>query len=205
MEFQTLTVEIVGHVATVTLNRPDVRNAFNEFSIAELSLVFTDLGRMDSVRAIVLAASGVAFCAGADLNWMKKMAGYSHSENAEDAEKLADMLRIIYLCPKPVVAKVQGDCYAGGMGPGGSMRHRGGGQRRQLLPVGSEAWFDPGHDFPVCDQGDGRKRRAPLLPNCRKIHGAGSASHRLRARHSGRRHARRPRRGHRQGARHQQP
>ena len=113
---QTLDVTVDNRVATVTLNRPDVRNAFNEFTIAELSLAFNELGRMDSVRAIVLAANGPSFCAGADLNWMKKMAGYSHSENAEDAEKLADMLRTIYLCPKPVVAKIQGDCYAGGMG-----------------------------------------------------------------------------------------
>lgn len=116
MEYETLTVGIAAKVATVTLNRPDVRNAFNEFTIAELALAFNELGRNDDVRAIVLAANGPAFCAGADLNWMKKMAGYSHSENAEDAEKLADMLRTIYLCPKPVVAKVQGDCYAGGMG-----------------------------------------------------------------------------------------
>ena len=116
MEYETLTVAIADKVATVTLNRPDVRNAFNEFTIAELSLAFNELGRIDAVRAIVLTANGPAFCAGADLNWMKKMALYSHSENAEDAEKLADMLRTIYLCPKPVVAKVQGDCYAGGMG-----------------------------------------------------------------------------------------
>lgn len=116
MQYETLTVAIAAKVATVTLNRPDVRNAFNEFTIAELALAFNELGRNDDVRAIVLAANGPAFCAGADLNWMKKMAGYSHSENAEDAEKLADMLRTIYLCPKPVVAKVQGDCYAGGMG-----------------------------------------------------------------------------------------
>ena len=116
MDYETLTVVVADKVATVTLNRPDVRNAFNEFTIAELSLAFNELGRNEQVRAIVLAANGPAFCAGADLNWMKKMAGYSHSENAEDAEKLADMLRTIYLCPKPVVAKVQGDCYAGGMG-----------------------------------------------------------------------------------------
>ncbi len=116
MEFETLLVTVAGSVATVTLNRPDVRNAFNEITIAELALAFHDLGRDDSVRAIVLAANGPAFCAGADLNWMKKMAGYSHAENAEDATKLAEMLRAIYLCPKPVVAKVQGDCYAGGMG-----------------------------------------------------------------------------------------
>ena len=116
MEYETLSVAVKDMVATVTLNRPDVRNAFNEFTIAELALAFSELGRREDVRAIVLAANGPAFCAGADLNWMKKMAGYSHAENTEDAEKLADMLRTIYLCPKPVVAKVQGDCYAGGMG-----------------------------------------------------------------------------------------
>jgi methylglutaconyl-CoA hydratase len=97
MDYQTLTIAIADKVATVTLNRPE-------------------LGRSDTVRAIVLAANGPAFCAGADLNWMKKMAGYSHEENQEDALRLADMLRTIYLCPKPTVAKVQGDCYAGGMG-----------------------------------------------------------------------------------------
>ncbi len=116
MHYQTLAIDIADRVATLTLNRPEVRNAFNEITIAELSLAFDELGRDDSVRAIVLAANGPAFCAGADLNWMKKMAGYSHAENSEDAGKLADMLRTIYVCPKPVVAKIQGDCYAGGMG-----------------------------------------------------------------------------------------
>ncbi|MEH6437085.1 enoyl-CoA hydratase/isomerase family protein [Massilia sp. DD77] len=116
MDYQTLTVSIADKLATVTLNRPELRNAFNEHAIAELALVFDELGRNELVRAIVLAANGPAFCAGADLNWMKKMAGYSHSENQEDAARLADMLRTIYLCPKPTVAKVQGDCYAGGMG-----------------------------------------------------------------------------------------
>lgn len=116
MEYQTLTVAIEDKLATVTLNRPELRNAFNEHAIAELALAFDELGRIEEVRAIVLAANGPSFCAGADLNWMKKMAGYSHSENREDAARLADMLRTIYLCPKPTVAKVQGDCYAGGMG-----------------------------------------------------------------------------------------
>ncbi|MDO8067668.1 MULTISPECIES: enoyl-CoA hydratase/isomerase family protein [unclassified Janthinobacterium] len=116
MEFETLKLVIEGNVATVTLNRPDVRNAFNETTIAELARAFEGLGRSDMVRAIVLAANGAAFCAGADLNWMKKMAGYTHAENQADALQLAQMLRTIYLCPKPVVAKVQGDCYAGGMG-----------------------------------------------------------------------------------------
>lgn len=116
MTYDTLTIERAGHLATVTLNRPDVRNAFNEATIAELTQAFSALGADASVRAIVLAANGPAFCAGADLNWMKKMAGYTHAENHADALQLATMLRTIYECPQPVVARVQGDCYAGGMG-----------------------------------------------------------------------------------------
>jgi methylglutaconyl-CoA hydratase len=116
MPDDTLLVTGADKVATVTLNRPDLRNAFNEGAIAELARVFDELGRNDAVRAIVLAANGPSFCAGADLNWMKKMAGYSHDENHADAMRLAEMLCTIYLCPKPVVARVQGDCYAGGMG-----------------------------------------------------------------------------------------
>jgi methylglutaconyl-CoA hydratase len=116
MNYETLTVVINDRIAHVTLNRPDLRNAFNERSIAELALAFDELGRKELVRAVVLGANGSAFCAGADLNWMKKMAAYSDSENRADAMRLADMLRTIYLCPKPTIAKVQGDCYAGGMG-----------------------------------------------------------------------------------------
>jgi methylglutaconyl-CoA hydratase len=93
-----------------------VRNAFNEEVIAELTAVFLELGRRAEVRCIVLAASGTAFCAGADLNWMKRMAGYSRDENLDDASALARMLEVIYQCPKPTIAKVQGDVYAGGLG-----------------------------------------------------------------------------------------
>ncbi len=116
MNWQAIDITMHERVATVTLDRPDVRNAFNEATIAELALAFDELGRDEDVRAIVLAANGSAFCAGGDLNWMKQMAGYSDAENLADAAKLADMLRTIYLCPKPVVARIQGDCYAGGMG-----------------------------------------------------------------------------------------
>ncbi|KIF83479.1 enoyl-CoA hydratase/isomerase family protein [Noviherbaspirillum autotrophicum] len=116
MDWQTIEIDRQGHVATVTLNRPDVRNAFNETAIAELAQAFRELGADNAIRAIVLTARGPAFCAGADLKWMKKMAGYTHDENRVDAAQLADMLRTIYACPKPTLAKVQGDCYAGGMG-----------------------------------------------------------------------------------------
>jgi methylglutaconyl-CoA hydratase len=111
----TLTIE-TGAVATVTLNRPEVRNAFNDEVIAELTAAFTQLGQDSQVRAIVLAAEGPAFCAGADLNWMRRMADYTHAENLADAAQLAEMLRVIYTCPKPTVARIQGDVYAGGMG-----------------------------------------------------------------------------------------
>jgi methylglutaconyl-CoA hydratase len=116
MEFQTIAVTVQHHVATVTLNRPEVRNAFNEIMIGELAGAFRALGAEAGIRVIVLAANGPAFCAGGDLNWMQKMAGFTRDENLADAAQLADMLRTLYACPKPVVAKVQGDCYAGGMG-----------------------------------------------------------------------------------------
>jgi methylglutaconyl-CoA hydratase len=104
------------HVARVFLNRPDVRNAFNDGVVAELSAAFRELGADPSLRAIVLGGHGKAFCAGADLSWMKTMAGYSWDENRADAQALADMLWTIYDCPLPVVARIHGDCYAGGVG-----------------------------------------------------------------------------------------
>ena len=116
MTFETLELKREGFLATVTLNRPDVRNAFNETTIAELTQVFLSLDSDPSVRVVVLAANGPAFCAGADLNWMKKMADYTYEENLADAGQLAAMLSAIYHCSKPVIARVQGDCYAGGMG-----------------------------------------------------------------------------------------
>jgi methylglutaconyl-CoA hydratase len=112
----TLKISRDGHVARVSLNRPEVRNAFNDAVIAELTAAFAELGQDPTLRAIVLTAEGKAFCAGADLNWMKAMAGYSWDENRADAAKLAEMLWTIYRCPLPVIARVQGDVYAGGVG-----------------------------------------------------------------------------------------
>jgi methylglutaconyl-CoA hydratase len=112
----TLKIEVAQQVGRITLNRPEVRNAFNDEVIAEITQAFTALGARDDVRCIVLAAEGSAFCAGADLNWMRCMADYSRDENLADAAKLAEMLCVIYECPKPTVARVQGDVYAGGMG-----------------------------------------------------------------------------------------
>jgi methylglutaconyl-CoA hydratase len=103
-------------VAEVWLNRPDVRNAFNDGVIAELTATFRTLGADPSLRAIVLGGRGKAFCAGADLGWMRAMADYTWEQNRADAQALADMLWAIHSCPLPVVGRVQGDCYAGGVG-----------------------------------------------------------------------------------------
>lgn len=111
-----LSISTAGHVARITLNRPEVRNAFNDEVIAELTQAFTAVGQDPAVRAVVLAAEGPAFCAGADLNWMRRMADYTRDENLADAAKLAAMLQALYTCPKPTVARIQGDVFAGGMG-----------------------------------------------------------------------------------------
>jgi methylglutaconyl-CoA hydratase len=116
MTTQTLEISIAHHVAVVWMAREKVRNAFNETMIAELAETFGKLGADADVRAIVLAGKGPAFCAGADLEWMRKIAGYSTDENRADARRMADMLRTIYECPKPTIARVHGDAYAGGMG-----------------------------------------------------------------------------------------
>lgn len=111
-----LSIRYEGHRATITLTQPEVRNAFSDEVIAEITAAFREVGAREDVRAVVLAAEGPAFCAGANLNWMRRMADYTRGENLADAGKLAEMLRVIYECEKPTIARVQGDAYAGGMG-----------------------------------------------------------------------------------------
>lgn len=103
-------------VAEVWLNRPEVRNAFNAGVIAELKAAFEGLAQDPALRVVLLAGHGKAFCAGADLNWMRAMADYDWEQNRQDAQGLADMLWAIESCPVPVVGRLQGDCYAGGVG-----------------------------------------------------------------------------------------
>ena len=113
---QNLSITQTGAVARITLTQPEVRNAFSDEVIAEITAAFTEVGARPDVRVVVLAAEGPAFCAGANLNWMRRMADYTREENLIDAGKLAQMLRVIYECPKPTIARVQGDVYAGGIG-----------------------------------------------------------------------------------------
>ncbi len=113
----TVRIQRAGHVARVWLDRPEVRNALDGTLIRELAATFAELGGVDSgVRAIVLGGGGKAFCAGADLAFMREVSGYTWEQNRVDAEVLAEMLWQLYSCPVPVVARIHGDCYAGGLG-----------------------------------------------------------------------------------------
>jgi len=103
-------------VCTVTMNRPDRHNAFDDALIRRLMLCFRDLATRPEVRVAVLTGAGKSFSAGADVNWMRRMAGYSRGQNFEDAMGLADMLKAIATCPKPTIAKVNGPAYGGGVG-----------------------------------------------------------------------------------------
>jgi methylglutaconyl-CoA hydratase len=116
---KALRIEHAGPVARVWLDRPEVRNALNGALIGELAAAFSGLAdeaASGRVRAVVLGGSGKAFCAGADLAFMREVGGYTWEQNRADAETLAAMLWTIYTCPVPVVARIHGDCYAGGLG-----------------------------------------------------------------------------------------
>jgi len=103
-------------VATVTLNRPALHNAFDDALIAELTSVLAAYGADEKVRAVVLRGAGKSFSAGADLAWMKRMAAYSEAENIADANALAALMRTLDRLPKPTMAVVQGAAYGGGVG-----------------------------------------------------------------------------------------
>jgi methylglutaconyl-CoA hydratase len=103
-------------VARITLDRPELRNAFDDALIASLTKAFLEIGSDDGVRVLILAGNGPAFCAGADLNWMKRMAKYGYDENLADAEALALMLATLDRLPKPTIARVHGPVFAGGTG-----------------------------------------------------------------------------------------
>ena len=114
--FEHLRVERRGIAAWVTLNRPDVHNAFNERLIAELHTAFERLSADDDLRAVVLQGAGRSFCAGADLHWMRASLDYTHDENVADALRMADMFRAIDRCRHPVIGRIHGAALGGGAG-----------------------------------------------------------------------------------------
>ncbi|MGD2111217.1 MAG: enoyl-CoA hydratase/isomerase family protein [Phycisphaerae bacterium] len=105
-----------GAIARVTLARPDIRNAFNDQMLADLLEVFRALRADDGVRVVVLTGEGKAFCAGADVHWMKRVVEYTYNESYEDSLNLANMLRELYTCPKPVIGRINGPAIGGGTG-----------------------------------------------------------------------------------------
>ena len=104
------------NIATITLNRPLIHNAIDDQQIHELMNALRDLEQKPQVRAVLLTAAGPSFCAGADLQWMKRMAAASQDDNLRDAEQLAGMLRRLNIFPRPTVALVQGSAFGGGVG-----------------------------------------------------------------------------------------
>lgn len=111
-----LDLTIAGDIATITLARGEVHNAFDDALIVDLTVAFQDVGANPAVRVVILAAEGKSFSAGADLNWMRRMADYSEAENLADAKALAGLMQAIDTCPKPTVARVQGAAFGGGVG-----------------------------------------------------------------------------------------
>ena len=112
----TLKIEVRNHVGLIWLNRPKIHNALSEVVLTELRSALKTMGRDKGVRAVVLAGHGKSFCAGADLNWMRKAANYSTAQNAKDAIGLAETLWTLASLDKPTVARVHGNAFAGGMG-----------------------------------------------------------------------------------------
>jgi methylglutaconyl-CoA hydratase len=115
MTYNTLLIEEGDGILTVTLNRPDVRNAFNDELIAEAIDLFSSIGSRGA-RAVVLRGTGSSFCAGADLNWMSKMVSYTRDQNIHDSSLLAKMYALIDECPLPVIGRIQGAAIGGGVG-----------------------------------------------------------------------------------------
>ncbi|TAN06321.1 MAG: enoyl-CoA hydratase/isomerase family protein [Rhodanobacteraceae bacterium] len=112
----TIRLERSGGLATLTLNRPEVHNAFDAALIAEATTALQSLGRDRGVRALVVTGAGATFSAGADLNWMRRMVQASAEANRDDALRLANLLRTLQFFPKPTLARVNGSAYGGGVG-----------------------------------------------------------------------------------------
>jgi methylglutaconyl-CoA hydratase len=114
--YKTIQLEPDHDTTTVWMNRPEIHNAFNEEMISELSDAFTRLNEMEEVRVVVLRGRGKSFCAGADLNWMKSVANYSHEQNYAESLNLAKCFYSIYTCSKPTIAVVHGAAIGGANG-----------------------------------------------------------------------------------------
>ena len=116
MNYETLVFTKKDDIATVTLNRPDVHNAMNDRLMKELTDCFQRLSDNTFVSTVIITGNGKSFCAGADLTWMKEMVNYSQGENQKDSRLLLDMYETIHTCPKPVIGRINGHAFGGGIG-----------------------------------------------------------------------------------------
>ncbi len=116
MTIQQILYKVENQVATITMNRPEVHNAFDEEVIAQLARAFEQAAADGDVRVVILRGNGKSFSAGGDLNWMRRVADYSFQQNVDDAMQLGVLLKIINTCPKPTIALVQGSVFGGGVG-----------------------------------------------------------------------------------------
>jgi methylglutaconyl-CoA hydratase len=116
MKYETIKLKREKDIITVILNRPEVHNAMNEKLMKELTSCFKEISKDNNIRIIILTGNGKSFSAGADLNWMKSMAHYSKEENIKDSRLLSDLYETIYNCPKPVIGRINGHAFGGGIG-----------------------------------------------------------------------------------------
>jgi methylglutaconyl-CoA hydratase len=116
MKYTTISYQLDGPVARVTFTRPEIHNAFNDIMLRELLDAYGKIARNPDVRVVVVTGEGKSFCAGADLNWMKRVVDYSYEENLNESLELAECMYRMYSCPKPTIARVNGAAIGGGTG-----------------------------------------------------------------------------------------
>ena len=116
LRYETIEIQRDKDIVTVFLNRPEVHNAMNEHLMKELTAYFKELSKDNETRIVILSGKGKSFCAGADLNWMRNMVKYSKEENIKDSRLLLNLYEAIYNCPKPVIGRVNGHAFGGGLG-----------------------------------------------------------------------------------------
>lgn len=116
MKFETIIYSCFDSVGKITLNRPEIHNAFDDLMIAELISALEQIENEPDIRVVVITGAGESFCAGADLNWMKRVKDWSYEKNFEDALKVAELMEKIYTFPKPVITRVNGTTIGGGTG-----------------------------------------------------------------------------------------